>query len=385
MKEVLKCLSGNQKNDVVVIAQPEHRLRGIPRLVVKEVRIPSALSRIAAVAAFYKALLAASALIVGAVVLLGEQVDVIYARHGINSFGAIILSKLSRKPLVLEVNGLFFDEATYHTLGKMQLTKRLAWLLDMFGSKCSDRIVAVTDGIKKAIQEIFAIPPSRIEIAPNGANTNLFRPIDQNAARQAIGLEKDDRIVCFVGSIHYVTPWPGMNDLIASAPRVLDKIPNARFLIIGNGPLKDHWHSLVRRSNLQEAFIFAGKVPYDLVPTYINASDICVVPFRRAVNEKRGLSPLKLYECLACGKPIVGSDITGIGDLLRSSDAGIAVPPEDPEGLANAIAFLLENKQERARMAKNARQIAVASFSWENTARRISLACARVSAKEAMP
>ncbi len=381
MKEVLRCLS--ETDQVIAIAQPEHRLRGISGLTVKEVRSPRSFAKITAVGIFCKILLAGSSIIAATIELSRSQIDVIYARHGINSLGAVVLSKTFRKPLVLEVNALWSDDVRYYArhyaLVKMAITETLARLLDVLSFRYSDMIVAVTEGIKKAIVEEFSMPPSRVQVIPNGANTDLFKPTDQNAARLAVGLGKDDKIICFVGSIYYLTPWPGMSDLIAGAPRVLKKVSRAKFLIIGNGPLKNRWHLMVRGLNLQDAFIFAGRVPYDLVPTYINASDICVVPFRRMVNEQRGLSPLKLYEYLACGKPVVGSDIRGVGDLLKSSDAGMAVPPEDPEALGEAIVLLLNDEKTRARMANNARQIAVRNFSWRSTARRISSVCAKAS------
>jgi glycosyltransferase involved in cell wall biosynthesis len=377
MKEILRHLS--KTDEVVVIAQPKYHLNEIPGLMVRQVEMPTVFSGNIYVATFYKALLAANSLIAGAMILSSRKIDVLYARHGINSLCAIVLSAIFRKPLVFEMNGLWFDEANYYTLGKMSITRSLAWLLDMLSCRCSDGLVAVTDGIKKSIETLFHVPSSRIQVIPNGANVDLFRPIGQEAARQELRFDKDDKIVCFVGSIYQVSPWPGIHDLIKSAPRVLDKVPRAKFLIIGNGPLKDRWHSMVRELDLQHAFIFAGRVPYALVPTYINASDICVTPFRRRVNVDRGLSPLKLYEYLACGKAVVGSDISGIGDLLRSTDTGIAVPPEDPEALGNAISFLLNNETARARMAGNARRIAVANFSWESAARRISLVCAKAS------
>ena len=91
-------------------------------------------------------------------------------------------------------------------------------------------------------------------------------------------------------------------------------------------------------------------------------ADVCVAPFIRVRNERIGLSPLKIYEYLACGKPVVASDIKGIGDLLRNSNAGIGVKPEDPVELANAIIKLLKNEKLRGKMGKNGRKIVINNY-----------------------
>jgi len=83
------------------------------------------------------------------------------------------------------------------------------------------------------------------------------------------------------------------------------------------------------------------------------------------------LAALKIYEYLACEKPVVASDISGIGDLLRDSNSGLSFTPDNPEELSKAIIKLLGDKQLRDKMGKNGRKLMVNNYSWEHTARKM--------------
>ena len=199
----------------------------------------------------------------------------------------------------------------------------------------------------------------------------MFRQINNSAAinelRNHHSISENDYIVAFIGNL---APHHGIEYLIKSAPIVLNVLPNTKFLIVGDGAIKKELINLSERIGVSDEIIFTGRVSYEIVPLYINMADVCVAPFIRARNERIGLSPLKIYEYLACGKPVVASDIKGIGDLLRNSNAGIAVTPEDPVELANAIIKLLKNEKLRKQMGKNGRKVMVNNYSWYHTAKK---------------
>ena len=137
-------------------------------------------------------------------------------------------------------------------------------------------------------------------------------------------LDANYKYVCFVG---HLAPWQGVEYLIKSSPYILNKCPNTKFVIVGEGPKFDELVKLVNHLNISQNYLFTGYVNYETVPLYINASNICVAPFVIERNERIGLSALKLYEYLACGKPVVASKITGIEELLSASNGGISVAP----------------------------------------------------------
>jgi glycosyltransferase involved in cell wall biosynthesis len=109
-----------------------------------------------------------------------------------------------------------------------------------------------------------------------------------------------------------LAPWQGMEYLIQVAPSLTKRLPSIRFLIIGSGVLKEKFQAQVQSSGMSDRFIFTGMVDYEKIPLYINISDICLVLKRRLAS---GYSPIKLFEYMACGKPVlvrVGVEFTGV-------------------------------------------------------------------------
>jgi glycosyltransferase involved in cell wall biosynthesis len=139
--------------------------------------------------------------------------------------------------------------------------------------------------------------------------------------------------------------------------------------------MKDRLLETASDLGISEKFTFTGRIPYEQVPFYISAADVCVAPFIKERNSKIGLSALKTYEYLACGKPIVASSIPGVQDLIESSGGGISVAPEDPEELAAAIVRLLSNKEIRDSMGKKGRRYVVENHSWDGVSRKILEIC----------
>ena len=141
----------------------------------------------------------------------------------------------------------------------------------------------------------------------------------RSRVRAELRLEESEKYVCFVGNL---AAWQGVEFLIYAAPLILEKCPDVRFLVVGDGAMKNKLLEITSELGLSDKIIFTGRVPYESVPLYINAADVCVAPFIKGRNAKIGLSALKTYEYLACGKPIVASSIPGVKDLIELSGGG---------------------------------------------------------------
>jgi glycosyltransferase involved in cell wall biosynthesis len=301
--------------------------------------------------------------------------DVIYMRHGGLFCTGYFLAKLFRIPLVTEVNGIVIDEM--QVMGHKN--NILLWIVDKierFNLSKANKIVVVTAKLKQVLQEDYKIPADKIVVIQNGANTELFKPMDSKKVKKELKLNQNNCYVCFAGTL---SPHQGVEYLIKSAPLVFKKCPATQFMIVGYGKMEQELKNLSEQAGVSDKFIFTGVVPYEKVSQYINACDVCVAPAPRIErNKKSGGSSLKICEYLACEKPVVTGNIDGDKDLILEANAGYVVYPENTIELANAIIKLLKNKELREKKGKNGRKCVVENHSWEAIAKRAAAVCNEV-------
>lgn len=298
--------------------------------------------------------------------------NVAYVRYGDKT--SIIMSKILRVPCIVEINGIPFDEMNMIKKQNnirdninLYITRFIWWLSCNF----SDKIVTVTEGLKKELYEKYKVPSDKIIVIPNGANTDLFKPMDKEKVKEELNLDRSIHYVCFVGNL---APWQGIEYLIMATPLILKEVPNTQFLIIGDGVMKKKLVEMVKELNLDNNFIFTGAVDYELVPKYINASDVCVAPFVKERNEKLGFSSLKIFEYMACAKPIITTKIPCLMDFLEDNKHVLFVEPNNFNDLSNAIIKILKDNKLASHLSKNAFELSK-EYSWNATAKKVAKVC----------
>ncbi len=220
-------------------------------------------------------------------------------------------------------------------------------------------VVSISQEILHWMQREWGIEPSRCTVVLNGVDPGRFRPVDSRGARQTLGLEDAGLYVGFVGGFF---PWHGMDLLIDAVPEVLQKVPTAQFLLVGDGPDREALEARVRSMNLAHAVRFPGRAGFEDVPTWIGACDVCVV-LHRPLRSYPGDS-MKLWEYLACGRPVVASAGPGYGQAVEAFGAGLAAGIENPHEIATALVRLLTNPELRASMGQNGRAAVVKEHTW---------------------
>jgi len=294
---------------------------------------------------------------------LRSKPDIIYTRSTTIGIAQELIKALFGVPLVTEINGKKPDEARMN--GAPEWKIRLISFFERRFYRVSDKLIAVTSGLKDWLIDDYKIPPDKISVIPNGADVKVFKPMDQRVCQEELGFNEDSLYVCFVGMLQV---WQGLEYLIEAAPYILVKIPNVKFLIVGDGVARNRLMELVNSKGLKEHFVFTGQVAHQQVPVYINACDICVAPYIRG---KMGFS-LKLLEYMACGKPVITSiNFQPIENCL----AGIIVEPEKPSALADSLMRLLRNEGLREIMGRNGRELVVREFTWESVVRKVEAVC----------
>jgi len=296
-----------------------------------------------------------------ALIKINVKPDIVYYRHGLFNAG-LWTAKLLRIPAVKEVNGIVANEKEVTNQAK-GIILNIINHIEKRNMPKADKIIVVTSKLKQILIREYNVSENKIEVLENGANVDLFRPMERNRVISKLRISEQFRYVCFVGNF---ATWQGLEYLIKSVPHVLKECPDARFLLVGDGDLKERLESMVKDIGVSDKVIFTGMVPYQNVPYYINASDVCVAP---KLPLKSGYSPLKLCEYLACEKPVIASRLNGF-EILEEHQMGLLVPPEDEVALAQAIVKLLKSFSLREEMGKNGRQYVVKHRSWESVARK---------------
>jgi glycosyltransferase involved in cell wall biosynthesis len=232
-------------------------------------------------------------------------------------------------------------------------------------------LIAVTPQLRHWLIEKTAPKTPPIEVVPNGANINLFRP-DAPSTRPL-----PERYVVFFGGL---TAWHGV-DTMLSALEASDWPAGVSLVIAGDGPELNRLRSHASASGSRLTLL--GRLSYADVPGVVSRSLAGLVPIvnpeRR--SEMAGLAPLKLFETLACGVPAIVSDFPFQADLVRNAKCGLVVPCDDGPALARAVAELAANPQAAKEMGRRGRDLVCNEHSWDRRATDTAAFLLRLLAK----
>ena len=302
--------------------------------------------------------------------------DIIYYRESLVFPAPLLISLIFRIPLVVEVNSdsLLDLEGTISPI----LYSLLKWYQNRV-YEYGNKFIYVSKGLKKIFKMRYPHRGTDMLAVSNGTNAAHFKPMEPGQCREKLGLEREALVVGFIGTF---LAHQGINNLIACASRVISQFPQVRFLMVGDGPLRRSIETSVNELELKGHFIFAGAIPYRTLPLYINAMDVCAAPYSMTRNAATGISPLKLFDYLSCGKPVVGSNIPEMGNIIRESEAGIVVEPDNTIELAEAITRLLADANLRNRLGSNGRKLILDKYNWTAIARTILEYCTIAAMKK---
>lgn len=292
--------------------------------------------------------------------------DMIYVRHGSSSLICVIVGKLLKVPVCLEVNDILTKRMVFK--GIYFFKKLWIELYEWFSFTLADRIFPVTDGINKWICNKYRVRRECVITVPNGVNDHRFYPAETYKCREQYDLTDRTLIVGYLGSLF---PWAGLECLIEAVPSIVSVYPSVLF-IIGGGE-EPHYSMLKKKvedNNLSSHVVFFGRVEWEDAKTFINTTDLCIAP-AFFDNLESGISSQKLLAYLACGKPVVGSDIPGLGDMLEKERIGVSFRMGDPVELSKTINSLLADSYRLKEMGKRARSFVVKNYTWNGIVDRL--------------
>ena len=213
--------------------------------------------------------------------------------------------------------------------------------------RLSNVVTAVSPSVANELTE-YGFDSRKVTIMWNGVDEKVFCPLGNN--------EKLEKYILYTGVLR---ARKGLFDLMKCAILVNKIIPNVKFVICGTGPLLQKLKEQVRSVGLEKKVLFLGRVERKrLINIYQNATIYVVSSIYEGL-------PTVLLEAMACGLPVVATNIGGNRDLISSNVNGLLVPPRSPEKMAQMIALLWNDEHLRKRLGDNARETIVKKYTWE--------------------
>lgn len=229
----------------------------------------------------------------------------------------------------------------------------------------TDRITVNSSFMQRQLTDIAPVKSGQISVIPMGIDTELFSPHPDPVTRP---LFNGKRIILVVGRL---VDMKGIVFLIDALPEVLTHFPGTDLVVIGSGP---EYGALIQRARdigLLDHVRFVGLVGHKELPAFYRSANVFVLPSinKGGVTEALGVV---LLEAMACGCPVIGSDVGGIPDIITDGENGFLVPEQDPKALAEKILLVFSDDGLRKKLVQKGMDRVHESFSWEKISERFT-------------
>ncbi len=276
---------------------------------------------------------------------------------------------------------------TFHSLGLVKRkalgskdpspTRRLD--IERRVAQTADRIIATAPQERTDLVSAYGADPSRIQVIPCGVDLELFRPISRQEARDYVGIPDDRFLLTFVGRLER---RKGVDTMLEAMGLLLSEQPDLPLhaVIVGGHPkdqdpaempereAREHrrFREIMGRYGIQDRVTFTGGLPQRLLYNYYSAADVTIIP---SYYELFGLTAL---EAMACGSSVVASRVGGLKTTVKEGEVGFQFEAENPQDLAEKIAYLVEHPELNARLRRNARPYVEHHYSWRAVSERVA-------------
>jgi glycosyltransferase involved in cell wall biosynthesis len=291
-----------------------------------------------------------------------EHASFVYERAVAGSYAGVAVAKRLGVPLVLEFNGSDVWIAE-HWGGRRLAFSSLARALERRNLRSASLVVVLSDALKDELVSL-GIANERILVNAVGVDVDRLAPLrerEPSAWRAELGLDESPT-VAFIGTFGL---WHGVRLLPDVIARVADQQPEARWVLIGGGPLHGDVVGELERRGLDGRVKVTGALPRADAMRLLAAADVCVSPHVQNPDGSRFFgSPTKLFEYMALGKAIVASDLEQLGEVVDHGRNGLLHAAGDAAAAADAVSRLIRDGELRSRLGEAALHDALHRFSW---------------------
>ncbi|MEM3010721.1 MAG: glycosyltransferase family 4 protein [Candidatus Bathyarchaeia archaeon] len=287
---------------------------------------------------------------------LKGKVDLLHAHDWLVANAAIGLKHMFRIPLLVTIHSTEIGRRNgLHTNYERMIHQTESWL-------CHEawKVVCCSEYMASHVKWAFGLPQDKVSVIPNGVNVKDFEKTFDKAQFRSKFAYPDEKIVLYVGRLVHEK---GVQTLIGAVPKVLARV-NAKFVIVGDGYMKNTLMSQVNHMNLSNKVYFTGFIDSESLHALYQCADVCVVP---SMYEPFGITAL---EAMASKTPVVVSDTGGLKEIVEHDKTGVKVFPNNAESLAWGITRVLLDPAYAEWIKSNAFKTVLEKYDWSCIAER---------------
>lgn len=285
--------------------------------------------------------------------LSSKEFDIIHAHDWLVAFAGRALKHSFRLPLIATIHatecgrngGLYSDTQRYINSVEWFLTYE-AW-----------KVIVCSKHMENEVKSLFGVPGDKVEILPNGIFPHKFKEPPEKGWVDIPYLNNNDRVILFVGRL---VQEKGVHILLEAAHKVLHSVPNAKFVIVGKGPMEEHLKHIA--SSLGDRVHFTGYASDDELKTLYKRAETAVFP---SLYEPFGIVAL---EAMATETPLVVSDTGGLSEIVKHGQNGLKAYPGNANSLADNILAALHDKKLAANLIRHATSSINNKYDWNKIA-----------------
>ncbi len=280
------------------------------------------------------------------------------------------ICRLAGIPMIVEAGTVVDAEVSMR--GESRFLARLIRIIDRLNYRCVSGITSVTAGAREEFIRRGANPDTTVVIH-NAARVDVMQPMDQRQARRRLDLAEEGYIVGFAGSL---APWQGLDLLVQAARHVIDNSARSvQFVLVGEGQCRQQLEEMVGELGLGRFFSFLKPVSFEQVAVFNNSCDVTVIPVHDSRRLQYGLDPLKFWDAVSVGVPVLVPEGCQLDDVLERLGLPGIFRLGDRKYLAEAILKVLERTEHYQSRRKEVHQLVSEQYSWTHVAEKLAEHC----------
>ena len=239
-----------------------------------------------------------------------------------------------------------------------------------------DMILTISPRLSQYVSNMGA-SQTKVELMLLGVDTDFFHPeLDDTEIRRKWKMAEKDLIIVFIGTLF---GFSGLDSLVRRFSEIVREIPEAKLLVVGDGPQRPELERIITESGLQKQVVITGFQPYETMPRYINLATICVNTFL-ITDVTRDIFPTKIVQYLACGKAVIATSLPGMKAVTPGEHQGI-VYVNSPDGVVSEAISLLKSAERRQQLEQAALSYVKQEHGYDKIAHQLEAALGKVTGR----